>query len=769
MGVRRLVGSARPFELSTRAYLILLVVTLLLPVVLFAGFVLWRLTDAERSRYRVAALNASERIAAAVDRELAGIETALQALATGRSYGERAYARFYDRALEVKRIINADVLLKDATGQQLINTRVAFGTPLPLSLQDHERTAMRSMKAQVSDLFVGAFSGLPTISVTVPLPHETGKVDLLTIATQPERLGEILVSQALPEQWAAAIVDGNGSIIARSRDRGRFTGERVSPDLMGRLATEKVAWEGVTREGSPALMALAAPQLAPSWRVLVVVPVAVASAPLNQALVPLAVAGILALLASLAIAAWLGERAARAMSQLARSASALGALAPVGPVTTPVREVNRVGAALVGAARDLERRDRDRRSAEDALRRINDHLETAVEERSAQLVQLQKQEAIGQLTGGVAHDFNNLLMAVLGSLELLRKRIGDDPRSLRLLDNARQGAERGASLTQRLLAFARRQDLVPTSVDVAALVHGMADLLRQSLGPQVELVLRFPPDLRAAKADANQLELAVLNLAVNGRDAMLQGGRIVIEARVDRPGTGEGAAWAGDFVVLSVTDSGLGMDSETLRRAAEPFFTTKGIGKGTGLGLSMVHGLVEQLGGRLRLASEVDIGTVAELWLPVAESAAAAEPETARPRGPERSVSATRILVVDDDPLVLAGTTDLLEDLGHTVIQAVSAEQALDHLRSGEDVDLVLTDYAMPGMTGLDLIARLARSHPTIPVVLATGFAEAPELSHTPCTRLGKPFTQAALARTVSQVLHGGPSSTKEEIGLAAA
>jgi PAS domain S-box-containing protein len=233
------------------------------------------------------------------------------------------------------------------------------------------------------------------------------------------------------------------------------------------------------------------------------------------------------------------------------------------------------------------------------------------------LLQSQKMEAIGQLIGGVAHDFNNLLMAVLGSLELLRKRLPDDPKMLALLENAVQGAERGTALTKRMLAFARAQELKQEAIVIPELVRGMTDLLQRSLGPSVRIETRFPLLLAPAQTDANQLEMALLNLMVNARDAMPDGGEIVVATREEKVDVGQGIGLRpGPYICLSVSDTGEGMDKETLRRAMEPFFTTKGLNKGTGLGLSMVHGFAEQSGGRFILHSRK--GTTAELWLPVA-------------------------------------------------------------------------------------------------------------------------------------------------------
>jgi PAS domain S-box-containing protein len=369
-----------------------------------------------------------------------------------------------------------------------------------------------------------------------------------------------------------------------------------------------------------------------------------------------------------------------------------------------------------------------------------------------QLFQSQKMEAIGQLTGGIAHDFNNLLMAVLGSLELVRKRVPDDERALRLLDNAVQGAERGISLTRRMLAFARRQDLNLAGVDLTQAVEGMIELLEPSLGPQVEIETDFPPGLPPALTDASQFETALLNLVVNARDAMPDGGIVTIagsEREVSDPITGLAS---GRYVCLAVSDTGEGMDAETLARAAEPFFTTKGVGKGTGLGLSMVHGLAEQSGGRLVLTSTPGKGTTAEIWLPVAKLSAT----TAREQAPvaEGGTQTLRVVAVDDDPLVLMNTTAMLEDMGHTVIEARSGAEALTIIRSGEAVDLVITDHAMPGMTGSELVQQIRADRPGLPIILATGYAELPRGSVSDVPKLAKPFRQQELAEVVRRAVH---------------
>jgi PAS domain S-box-containing protein len=361
------------------------------------------------------------------------------------------------------------------------------------------------------------------------------------------------------------------------------------------------------------------------------------------------------------------------------------------------------------------------------------------------LFQSQKMDAIGQLTGGVAHDFNNLLAAILGSLSIARKRMSADPKVDPLIDNAIHAAERGAALTKRMLAFARKQELETRAVDLPELVSGLTELLQRSLGPGVLIDTRFPPDLERVAADSNQLELALLNLSVNARDAMPDGGRLLIGAHAEQADKDHRTGLSpGRYVCLSVTDTGQGMDEETLAHATEPFFTTKGVGKGTGLGLSMVHGLSEQSGGRFVLTSEKGRGTRAEIWLPVADLDDRAV--VAPAAGPSARGKKMTVLAVDDDALVLMNTATMLEELGHDVIEASSGRRALEVLHENPDIDLVVTDQAMPGMTGSQLATAIKANWPMLPIILATGYSELPPDGDPSLPRLSKPFGERELA-----------------------
>lgn len=375
----------------------------------------------------------------------------------------------------------------------------------------------------------------------------------------------------------------------------------------------------------------------------------------------------------------------------------------------------------------------------------------------AQLYEMQKLETIGQLTGGVAHDFNNLLTPIMGSLDMLQRRVAGDVRAERQVSAGLQAAERAKTLVARLLSFARRQLLETRAVDIPSLVQGMTDLITRTIGLQVRVVIDVPADLPAVQVDPNQLELALLNLAVNARDAMPGGGTLTVAAQTRIVAAGDAVGLTpGCYVCLSVADTGIGMDAETMRRAIEPFYSTKGVGKGTGLGLSMVHGLAAQSGGRLMLSSTPGAGTRADIWLPVANAAA----DQPAPAAGEmiRAAQAAKILLVDDETLVRLGTADMLDDLGYDVVETGSGVDALARIADGLRPDVLVTDYLMPDMNGAELVEAARRHHPGLPALMITGYADLGDGAAGRLPRLSKPFRQADLAARIAELLAGSPA-----------
>lgn len=378
----------------------------------------------------------------------------------------------------------------------------------------------------------------------------------------------------------------------------------------------------------------------------------------------------------------------------------------------------------------------------------------ALEKAREKLFQSQKMESLGQLTGGIAHDFNNLLTVILGSLSIVSRHVSHDPKLSGLVENAIKGAQRGASLTQRMLAFARTQELKLERLEVSDVIHGMADMTQRSLGPMIQIEARLPLGLASIMADLPQLELALLNLMTNARDAMPNGGTIVMAARNACADEGNTMGMKpGDYVCLSVTDTGTGMEESVVSKATDPFFTTKEVGKGTGLGLAMVRGFIEQLGGTIAIQSTLGQGTAVEVWIPAATAkqgmpfpapAAIAPHDTAE-------TPTLRILLVDDDSLVLGSLSALIEESGHLVSVASSGAEALQMLSLGTSFDVVITDYAMPCMTGVELAEAIHQRWPGLPIILASGYNTQAQLPKF-LTRLAKPIGQAQLDQALWEI-----------------
>ncbi|CAH2782353.1 MAG: Sensory box sensor histidine kinase/response regulator (EC [Candidatus Burkholderia crenata] len=386
------------------------------------------------------------------------------------------------------------------------------------------------------------------------------------------------------------------------------------------------------------------------------------------------------------------------------------------------------------------------------LASVNDRLMKEIHERAkvqAVLVQAQKMEALGQLTGGIAHDFNNLLNVIMGNAELIT-RVSRDERVQTMAQTVKRATERGAKLTGQLLTFSRSSNLDLKAIDVISMLHGMRDMLTLSLGTGIHFGTRFDVKEAWTDADVNQLELAVLNLAINARDAMPDGGLLTI--RVSQRTAPDDAVPPGQYVVIGVSDTGTGIAPELLSRVFDPFFTTKPVGKGTGLGLSQVYGIARQARGTARIHSEPGEGTTVELWLPLRERVTV-EAEVAE-QGEEISGAHERILVIEDDVDVRTFLVDCLKMLGYTVTEASHGRAGLERLHA-DDPDLLMVDFAMPGMNGLEVIAEAKRSRPQLPVILATGYAEV-DVSKDRVDGyavLRKPFQIGDLAGTVKAAL----------------
>jgi signal transduction histidine kinase/CheY-like chemotaxis protein len=449
----------------------------------------------------------------------------------------------------------------------------------------------------------------------------------------------------------------------------------------------------------------------------------------------------------------------------AASVATFAMLVPMMPALIALPSPTQLARANQSLAREIE----ERRTAEGEVRSINEDLEERVAKRTAerraledQLLQSQKMEAVGRLAGGVAHDFNNLLTVILGYNEMLRDRVRLDATAMEYADEVLRAAERASALTNQLLAFSRRQVAVPRVVDLNEIVQGIDKMLRRIIGEDIQLEARLSPGIPAVKVDPSHIDQVIMNLAVNSRDAMPQGGKLTIETAAveltEEYADHHIAVEAGHYVMLAVSDTGSGMDAATRERLFEPFFTTKEKGKGTGLGLSIVYGIVKQNGGEILVYSEPGRGTAFKIYLPAVMAAAEA---VVRDGEGGAVVPATEtILLVEDEPQVRSLTRTMLARLGYRVLETESADEAL-RITSGHEgpLDLLLTDVVMPRMSGTDLARHVQTARPGVRVLYMSGYTDNGVIDQgmlaagTPFIQ--KPFTSAGLSRKVREVLGG--------------
>lgn len=736
----------------------------------------------------------------AVDRELASLASSLDMLGLATSLTAGDLEAFHVRAAEVRERLGITAVLRDTEGRQIVNPRLPWGSPLPqgnLPLPAEE--AWRGARALVSDLFIGAAAQEPIFAVQVQVPRrEQGAPPYLLSASLPvTRIRQVLVDLALPEGWTLAVVDGSGTILARNTRHEAYVGRPATQDLRENTRGIEGTWRGTTVDGEAVLAAYARSRLS-DWRAAVGVPEHVLTLPLRRSLMLLAaLGGALALLSGV-LALVFGRRIAGPLGVLAAQAAAIGRGEPVPPRRTRIREATRASEALAQASALLVKREAELRSLNAALEErvaqrtrnleeANARLVAEAAERAraeAQLRQAQKMEAVGRLTGGVAHDFNNLLTVVIGNIAMALRRLEEDrpARAEAALRGAAEGARRAAELTARLLAFSRQQPLAPKPVDANTLVAGMSDLLRRTLGADIQVETVLAGGLWRAHADPNQLEAAILNMAVNARDAMPDGGRLTIEtanAHLDEAyAATQPDLRPGQYVMVSVSDTGMGMAPEIAARAFEPFFTTKPVGQGTGLGLSQVYGFARQSGGHVAIYSEPDEGTTVRIYLPrlprhlAAEGEAPAAAAPAACAAPRRGQGET-ILVVEDEALVRDFAVATLEEAGYRVLAAADGPTALELLARTPDLALLFTDVVLAGpMNGQAVAQAAAANRPGLPVLFTTGYTRNAIIHHGRLDEgielLAKPYGAAELEAKVRRILDG-PGGGRAEDGLARA
>jgi signal transduction histidine kinase len=746
--------------MTLRTRLIQLVLVAALPCLILAAGGSWLAYRYQLDTVKLNLLQTTRSIADVFGNELADSVTRAEVLAFSPYLTNEDFAAFYDHAREVLAVIPDEnywiTLNRAADGAQILNTRRPLergGNSYPDDqAAEWVREVVETQKPVIKNLRFSPIMNVHVVVVQVPVKRDGAVKYVLNHVIDARYLQAVLDRQRLPQSWIFSLFDRENMRVARSIDPESYIMTPPSPSLAEFMAREGegVAWT-VTLEGINGLTGVIKDRHF-GWTIALSIPERELVTPVIRSAVWLFLAGIVVTLSALAAAAWSARTISRPIDALAEAASALGQERSIFLPRFGIKEMDAVGGALSDAADKLKRRTEERDANEAALQELNRTLEQRVEARTTdlaaareQLVHAQKLEAVGQLTGGIAHDFNNVLTAVIGCFRLLERR--GDSAAQDIARRGREAGERGARLTSQLLAFSRKQSLNPGPTDLADTIRRVIELMRQTVGPRVSLSVELAEDTWLALADAQQIELCLINLIFNARDAMPDGGEVRITTAnvANMQGRGE-------FVALAVSDTGVGMSEEVKSRAFEPFFTTKNIGEGSGLGLSMVHGTVSQLGGAVEIASEPGRGTTVTLYLPRAGVRAVARPSGA-PQAASGPVCRASVLLVDDDRTVRSVTADLLRDVGYDVREAASGREALETLRVAPPVDIAIVDYAMPGMDGAETIAQIERLMPRLPVIMFSGFAELPKDAALRYSLIRKPATAEALTEAIEGAL----------------
>ncbi len=776
--LRRLIDSISA-ALSARSLsfqLRLLALATAIPLLLLAFLMFQQMVNQERESIRQGLLTNAKTLAGLVDNEIETHAAIASTLATSPALINGNFEEFWREAREALRFAPGSWLnVSDPDGTIKLATLVPLGTALPRhAAPELIDRAFATGRYQVSDVLIAATSQELTTLVVVPLFRDGKPLYCLSIAVLPETILRHLEAK-FSSNYIAAIIDRQHKFVARIPGHSERVGTLAAPGWRAAIAKAQEGWsENVSVEGNWILTGHVPTTY--GWTVGVANLEADLMQPVRRILWSSAIVAGSLLLASLALAWWLSARAGRSMTELSEAARAV----VDGPThalqaPTPFLEARIIAESLDMASRELHKRGED-------LARSNTHLESQVAERTSDLIaemrrreevegtlrQSQKMEAIGQLTGGIAHDFNNMLTIVIGNIDTLQRRLRSVDASISAplvnpLEAAMKGARNAAKLTHRLLAFARQQPLAPQASDIRVLVAGMSDMLTRMAGEAIDIETVSGAGLWPVLVDENQLENVLLNLIVNAHDAMPNGGRITIETSNayldDTYVASVGDIKAGQFVMLSVSDTGTGIAPDQIDKVFEPFFTSKPPGLGTGLGLAMIHGFVKQSGGHIRIYSEVGHGTTVKIYLPRLHSAE--PPAVEAPvlkRQLLRAIEGETILLVEDDEGVRAYAVGILQEAGYRVVAVGDGPAAFDALDVIDRVDLLFTDVVLGGeMNGRQVAEKFGRLRPHVPVLFTTGYTRNAIVHHgrldAGVNLLNKPYTSQELTEKVRQLI----------------
>ncbi len=699
-----------------RSRLLLLASAILAPALVGAGIGLGYIYKEEREFTHASMQETARALALALDRDMARREAVLRTLASSSSLELDQLERFYGYAAEVAKQTDTAIILSDLEGRQILNTRRPYGTRLPamLPVERENRARLGNEVTIISNVYLPpAGLGPHSFAIQTPVRREGEVVRFLTMASFAGQIQNLLADQRLPRGWHATIVDRQGVVAARSVEPEKFVGKPVRPELAAKIAAQPEGEHDGVNLGGAASTAFFSRAPSSGWTFLVAVPHSALYGPPIRGALLLAAVSLLLLMAGGAAALAVARRISRPVESLREAAQRLGHNEPVEAQATGTVELDEVSRAMADASGRL-------RGATAELERRVAEAVGGYERSQRALVQAQKLEALGRLTGGIAHDFNNVLQTLTSGLQALKA--GAAAEQQQMLARCQRAVARGTELARQLMAFGRVQEVRMETLDIAARLAEARPLLAGALPANIGLEYELAPGLWPVTVDPAQLELALLNLVINARDAMPGGGRVVLRGRNQALGGETPDLRAGEYMVLSVSDSGQGMSEEVMARALDPFYSTKGVGKGAGLGLPQAYGFAKQNDGTLTLDSRPGQGTTVTLYLPRARqplTPRAAEARGAIPAGKGR------VLLVEDDEHVRETVSGALRAAGFEIHTAATGDEAMRRLDGGERYDAVFTDVVMPGeLSGLDLAAQIRSRHPRTGVVVATGYTD---------------------------------------------
>ncbi|WP_293778627.1 ATP-binding protein [uncultured Oxalicibacterium sp.] len=729
-----------------RSRLLILFLSVLIPAFITASIGIYYVYSETQEANRQSMREVAQALALVVDREMMKREAVLQTLATSSALDKGDLQQFYVEAKRVAPTIETSIMLSDLHGQVLLNTQLPYkpGARVAMPLLQNLREEAGPEATVISDIYTSPIGNQPSFTIQVPVKRDGILIYFLEMNVFVSQLQSVFREQRLPNTWNGSILDRNGIIAARNRNADRFVGRPARSTIvsMMRESLEGFNNDGTALTGEPVTAFFSrAPRS--DWRFLISVPQIEFKRSAYNAITVIAFLSLVFFGLSVAVAVLLGRNAANAVEKLQDSAEKLGRGEPVTPMRSGVREFDAVSEAMAQASQSLEH------THTEMERRVKEAV--AMSERSQRaLLQGQKLEALGRLTGGIAHDFNNILQTLTTGLQLSLMSITGE-RERNLLQSCQRAVARGGELARQLMAFGRVQEARLETLDVSDHLKTTLPLLTGALPSNIAFALKTAPDLWQVTIDPLQFELALLNLTINARDAMPEGGTITLEAENECFTSAMHELHAGDYVRIRLIDTGAGMSEDVSARAFDPFFTTKKIGKGSGMGLPQVYGFTKQSGGALLLHSREGSGTTITIYLPRAEQDAFL-PKLDSNTVPAQTIKGS-ILFVEDDALVRETIAPALSVAGLDVCVAQTGEQAVEILESNQQINLVFSDIVMPGtISGIELAHIIRDRFPHIRVVLATGYSE--QRVNLPGIRmLAKPYSMNEVIAVLSQEL----------------